>query len=670
MLDKILAAYAPFPPYLHRHILQLYVIKHRRAPSSEVERRRAVYEYLTRTRHDKSGLTRIHSSPELQAWLEEADDRERGWGPMPRLAGLVHQFSGELRKRYDLGVERDYKEFACYVALSVQGVLRWPEELVGQTLRNVLWEAAPGIHSESRIGVTRALNHVRRNAPRVRQLNLSRPADLSQLLLSVLSDIDEGKLPAYALSPAQYGYLAQPVKLGHSKLRITGLLHHLIVERGLVKERDFSRPEVVETVRRETPGLLARLRLPGPLRAAHEAYLAPVTPIASRATADQPVPVVTVVGPVGHGSGLGAAARACLEAFKTAAVPVEVLNLKASWGRNDEGEDGSFTAHVRGDINIIHFNPDVIIENLSRFGFEQFEGRYNIGFFFWETSRASLAHRLGADLVDEVWVSSEYCREVFAQVTDKPVVVVATPVPKIGDLSWATRSCFGIPDGKFCFVYTFDGASRFTRKNPDGAVRAFQKAFPADDGVRLVLKTQNTEWLSAADERIYAEIRRQARKDRRIIVIDESFSSNEVHGLISVCDCYVALHRSEGFGFGMAEAMKLRVPVIATGYSGNADFTTEETAYPVRYRLVPVPKHEFVYEDAGQEWAEPDIDHAAARMLEVRTDPNRASKVDRACRFIEANYGQDIVGRAYRQRIEAIRSGFRAEALVANAGAR
>jgi len=426
---------------------------------------------------------------------------------------------------------------------------------------------------------------------------------------------------------------------------------------------------VARSVSREVPSLLARLRLPGRLREAH-GLPAAVTPIASHAPVGDPLPVVTVVGPVGHGSGLGAAARASLEAFRAVGMPAEVLDLGAGWGREDGREEDGLVPTVRGDINLIHFNPDVLIENLSRFGIGQFEGRYNIGYFYWETSQASLAHRLGADLVDEIWVASEYCRRIFAAVTDKPVIVVRTPVPKIDDLTWATRAYFGIPPGKFVFVFTFDGASRFTRKHPIAAVEAFQRAFPADDGVRLIVKTQNTEWLSAADERIYAELRRHARRDRRIVVIDESFSGNEVHGLLSVCDCYLALHRSEGFGYGMAEAMKLKVPVIATGYSGNADFTTEETAYPVRYRLVPVPKRDFVYEEEGQEWAEPDVEHAAARMLEVRTDPNRRAKIGRALEFVRANYDEHVVGTTFRARIEAIRAGFRVAENAAHLEAR
>jgi glycosyltransferase involved in cell wall biosynthesis len=657
MLEALLAASEPFPEHLHNHIVQLYLIKHRRPPGTDAEQRRAVFEYLTRTQRDTTGTVRIHLSPALEAWLKADDEHVTGWGPVPRLAALVHQFSRDLRKRFDLVVERDYKEFACYVALSLQGALRWPEGAIADSLRVVLWEPAPGVESSSRVGVTRVLQYIRRNAAPIRHLDLSRVADLSHVLALVLSDIDQGKLPSYALSPAQYAYLSKPVPLKRATLRLSGLMHHLLVERGHVSEKDLARPEVADAVRREVGHLLVRMRLPACLREAHGVKPAEITPMASHPGAAAPAPVVTVVGPLGHGSGLGAAARACVEAFKRANLSVEALNLVADWGRNDEDRGTGLVTTVRGDINVIHFNPDVIIENLSRFGIGQFEGRYNIGFCFWETSKPCLAHRLGLQLVDELWVATEYNRRAFQAVTDKPVIVVGTPVPRIGDLAWASRAYFGLADDRFTFLYAFDGASRFTRKNPHGALRAFRMAFPDDDGVRFVIKTQNTQWLTAADERIYAEVRRMARDDRRIVVIDESFSANEVHGLISVCDCYVALHRSEGFGFGMAEAMKLRRPVIATGYSGNADFTTDETSYPVRHRLVPVPPRQFVYDEDGQEWAEPDLEHAAMRMLEVRSDPHRDVKLQRAYDLVTTRYGEEAVAATYRERIEAIRAG-------------
>lgn len=653
MIDEVLTADPDFPDHLHRHIVQNWLIKHRRPPRDEQDRRRAVAEYLVRGAKDRTGLTRVLAGPALAEWLSAPDDRIRGWRPVPRLMALLHQFNADLRKRYDLGAERDYKEFALYVGLTLAMKLQWPEIIVGPAVREVLWETAPGVSFAARVGMNRAMQFVRRNADSLGGLDLDKPEDASRFLLSLFSDMEEGKLPSYVLSPSQYAELAGTKPARKSGLQLTGLLHHLVVERGRVPERELERPQFAAQVQAKIPVLLANLRLPAPIREAHAKYLRASTPVVEQ----EPVaPVVTVFGPLGHGSGLGAAARACVAALRSAEVPVEVLNLKTAWGRNNESSGAPSVTRARGDINILHFNPDVIIENVSRFGLDQFEGRYNIGHFYWETSRATLAHRLGADLVDEIWVSTEYCRDIFRQVTSKPVIVARVPVAEMGDLSWASRSYFGLDERPFTFLYTFDGASRLTRKNPLAAVRAFQTAFPSRDDVQLVLKLQNTDWLTPADEKLFAELRRLSRADRRVVLINESFSSREVHGLIASADCYVALHRSEGFGYGMAEAMKLGVPVIATGYSGNEDFTTEQTAYPVRYQLVPVSAADFVYDEPGQEWADPDVEHAAERMLEVFAGRDRTEKVARARVLVERVYGEASVGAVYRDRIEAVRA--------------
>lgn len=659
MREEILAGLPPYPPHLHRHVLQAYTIKSRRPPKGEAEQRRAVFHYLTRTRADKSGTSCVLSSPALEAWLEQEDEFVRGWGPVPRLAALVHQFSRSLRKRYDLGLERDYKAFACYVALTLQGALRWPESLVGPTLRGVLGEPAPGLVSPSRMAFTRALHHVRRHASGVRTLDPTRPADFSQLLLRVLADVATGKLPGYVLTEEQYEHLARPLGGGGRGASLTGLVHHLTVERGLVKERDLDRADVVQAIGKQMPSVLRRLLLPARVRDGHRAWLGAGTAI-EPAPAEEPVSEsITVVGPFSHGSGLGAAARACVDAFQAAGIAVDVLNRPAVGASNDEHAPTAGAPRAHGDINVIHLNPDVNIESLTQFGLDHFEGRYNIGVFWWETSKACFAHTLGADLMDEVWVATPYLRDIFVQATDRPVHVVGTPVPRIGDVSWATRRYFEIPEDPFTFVYTFDGFSRFARKNPIACVDAFQQAFPDDAGVHLVIKTQNTSFLSRLDEDLYATLRTRARADRRITIIDETFSSNEVHGLISVCDCYVGLHHSEGFGLGMAEAMSMRVPVIATDYSGSQEFVTEETGWPVRCRVVPVPPGGYFYEDPGQEWADPDIAHAAQRMLEVRTDSHRSKKVERACALVKSRYDARAIGKVYARRIAEIRQGLR-----------
>ena len=190
------------------------------------------------------------------------------------------------------------------------------------------------------------------------------------------------------------------------------------------------------------------------------------------------------------------------------------------------------------------------------------------------------------------------------------------------------------------------------RKNPIGVVSAFQSAFPnRSENVGLVIKS------TGAPDR-YSEIKARildaADNDPRIKIIDSMFSRDEMLSLINQGDCYVSLHRSEGFGLGMAEAMALGKPVIATEYSGNTDFLSERTGFPVSFTLRPVQDGEYIFSD-GQSWAEPDITSAADAMLQVFRNPGeREVRAASGKAFVDAHYGRANVGRIAARRLRDI----------------
>jgi glycosyltransferase involved in cell wall biosynthesis len=258
-------------------------------------------------------------------------------------------------------------------------------------------------------------------------------------------------------------------------------------------------------------------------------------------------------------------------------------------------------------------------------GIRNFTGRTNIGYFVWETSKLSMAHKMGLSLVDEIWVPTEFMREMYAKETTKPVhcmgSVVQPPAPK------GVRSDFGFKQEDCLFVFTYDSASRQTRKNPLGVVYAFQKAFPGQEKATLVLKTQNAARITGEmEKKLFAELQQAVASDPRIHFIDQTFEADRLAGLIACASAYVSLHRCEGFGYGMAEAMYFGVPVIATGWSGNTDFVKTDTAWPIPSRLIPVGLGEYHYaEEGGHEWAEPDLDAASKAMREVFDNPTAAS---------------------------------------------
>jgi glycosyltransferase involved in cell wall biosynthesis len=183
-------------------------------------------------------------------------------------------------------------------------------------------------------------------------------------------------------------------------------------------------------------------------------------------------------------------------------------------------------------------------------------------------------------------------------------------------------------------------------------VRAFQTAFPDPaERVGLVIKSTN-----ATDQHleIRLAILEAARADRRIKVIDQLFSRDEMLALLRQSNCYVSLHRSEGFGLGMAEAMALGKPVIGTDYSGNTEFLSALTGFPVSFTMRPVQPGEYIFSE-GQSWAEPDNVAAAEAMRRVFHDPQeRQRRAASGKAFVEAHYGRDTVGRIAAQRLNEI----------------
>ena len=189
------------------------------------------------------------------------------------------------------------------------------------------------------------------------------------------------------------------------------------------------------------------------------------------------------------------------------------------------------------------------------------------------------------------------------------------------------------------------------RKNPLGLIRAFKAAFRNDESVRLVLKTSFGDRHPAQLQELL-----DAAGGGNITVINEVYSPDEVLSLMEACDAYVSLHRSEGLGLTMAEAMLMGKPVIATNFSGNVDFMDDSNSLLVPYELVklgrPIPPY-----DANLEWAEPSIEHAAGLMRRVYENQPWAREVGaRGKASAERDLSLEAAGRRFAGRLEEIRT--------------
>ncbi len=359
---------------------------------------------------------------------------------------------------------------------------------------------------------------------------------------------------------------------------------------------------------------------------------------------------VNVAGYLATESGMGEAARASIRSLSAAGVPI-ALNLVPSFLRE---RDTSYTGYVADNphpFNLVHLNCDNMAAFRAARGPAYFRDRYTIGYWFWELSRFRPEWLSTFRYVDEVWVASEFGRQ--ALLPHAPVPVVRMPLPvTLGDIAPFSRRSIDIDDRTTMFLFAFDVSSQFERKNPIGVIRAFREAGFAHDDAALVLKFTNPEYDPGAVRRLRTES-----EGLRVVLLDGYMDRAELTGLIAACDCYVSLHRAEGFGLTMAEAMRLGKPVIATAYSGNLDFMTEENSYLLPAEIVPIARDHGPY-PAGFEWADPDPVQAAHLMRRVVEDTAAAARVGRrAAEDMIARRDPSITGAAVRARLEAIRDG-------------
>ncbi|WP_296696979.1 glycosyltransferase family 4 protein [Thiocapsa sp. UBA6158] len=350
--------------------------------------------------------------------------------------------------------------------------------------------------------------------------------------------------------------------------------------------------------------------------------------------------------------------RTAASAFDEAAIPFALRNLYGEYGRELAGMHKEFDLMHREDSAASRYRANLLVLNADEMemAWEHQRttlegGAYNIGYWAWELSQLPDAWLPALTGLDEIWAPSRFIQQAIADKADCPVIWMPLAVEH-RQTETAGRDVLGLPDDRFLFLFFFDFRSFVSRKNPMAVVRAFEQAFPrSDESVGLVIKTNGMSECSDAYEAFKSG---DVMNDPRILWIDRVMDDREIRSLVSGCDCFVSLHRSEGFGRGLAEAMLMSKPVIATGYSGNLDFTNEENCCLVDYVLVPVEEGEYPF-GAGQLWADADVDMAAGFMRALVEDPALArEKGEAGARYIRRHHSFAAVGARYRRRLEQL----------------
>ncbi len=373
---------------------------------------------------------------------------------------------------------------------------------------------------------------------------------------------------------------------------------------------------------------------------------------------------VQLIGPFRKASGLGMATRLSAQILSKTGLDLRFVDF----GMDNPASEVTANLPLLEDfgpakVNIIHLNSESM-PLIYAYGPDVLSGAYNIGYFYWELNSPALVHYLGMGLLDEIWVSADYGVGIYAPEAGKPVVNVGMCHEETGQIDRAAARArlndrFDFEGHEFVVFVAFDSFSYAQRKNPMGVLAAFARAFADVPEARLVIKTQNKDYIvDPVQERMWHRIEGMIAADPRIMLMNETLSYKDLLDLKAATDCYVSLHRSEGWGFGMIEAMNLKVPVVCTGYSANMEFCSDETCWLVDSTEVTLDREDYIFVRRGQKWADPDIDHAARQMRAVWADPaDRAARVEAAFANVRQNFSPEAIAKRYETRLRQVLPG-------------
>lgn len=355
---------------------------------------------------------------------------------------------------------------------------------------------------------------------------------------------------------------------------------------------------------------------------------------------------VNVAGHLNSEKGVGEAVRSTIRTLEAARIPYVLNNFHDPGAVNNDTTFRNFSEHNPYKVNLIVLGTDALSHFVKEKGWRYFANHRNIGHWAWELADFPAEWSPNFELFDEIWVASPFIQEALAKLA--PIPVIAVPYTVTGQLPthlWH-RFHFGLPKGTFVFLFIFDFHSYVERKNPLGLIESFKRAFSPEEDVLLILKCSHSDWAPSALSSV-----QEASRGAHIRITDCILTREQIRTLIYLSDCYVSLHRAEGFGLTMAEAMSMDKPVIATGYSGNTQFMKANNSFLVNYKLIPIEQDHGPYK-RGFVWADPDLDHAAELMRFVYENREQAQEVGRRGRQdVLAALRPEVVGARVKERL-------------------
>jgi len=338
--------------------------------------------------------------------------------------------------------------------------------------------------------------------------------------------------------------------------------------------------------------------------------------------------------------------------IEIAAVPVSFEGKRSGLGKLGTLIEKLMKNTPDANIQILHVTPHHYHRLVKK-------DKYNIGYAAWETSLLPPNWVEKINLLDEVWVPSRHNVEAFK---NSGVTIPVTCIPHTFDTSRKAEMQAVLEnrnEDDFVFYSIFQWLER---KNPVGLIKAYLTEFKEHEKVVLVLKTFA---MTPGNHMEADQIRKKIQSIKktlylptypRMLLITGLLSRDQIASLHTEGDCYIALHRCEGFGIPIVEAMMASRPVITTNHSGPVDFVKhEKTGWLVDSMMTPVSNMPWDMYKGDGVWAEPDLMQARKFMREAFENRKKAQEMGKKAKaWVKRNLSWEAVGGKMKARLEEI----------------
>lgn len=349
--------------------------------------------------------------------------------------------------------------------------------------------------------------------------------------------------------------------------------------------------------------------------------------------------------------GIAEGGRILADILQAAGIPFTIIDIEGekSFQYSARKWNHKISNKFIYNTNLMFTNANGMADFLQEISLDALKDRYNIGYWAWELPEFPEKWTPAFEHLQEVWAPSQFAADAIQTVSPIPVrdiphsVEVELPDPPL------PREYFNLPQEPFIFLMMYDVRSKAERKNPQGAVEAFLKAFEGDSRAALLIKINAPQNWDGEDKLLNT-----IRKHKNIFILNRTLTRLEVNSLLNCCDAYLSLHRSEGFGLGPAEAMYLGKPTVLTNWSGNTEYMRKDNCCPVDYKIIEIEKDYGPYQK-GFHWAHPDTDSAALQMKKLVEDPKWAQVIaQNGQKTIREEFSPSAIGETVRKRLQEV----------------